>query len=162
MSDTSHTFYSVTFLQLVTALSMLLLSEKKKGEKRQEEILSLVQSALDGLSARIAPVDEKGTIVLVNKQWRNFAKENQLTPDMVSEGVNYFDVCRQAEGEWSKGAMDFARGLQRVLNREEELFTLEYPCPAPDKEFWFRARVTPLPDENRNWAVVAHQDITEQ
>ena len=38
----------------------------------QQEALNVIQSVLDGLSANIALVDEKGGIIFVNRAWQDF------------------------------------------------------------------------------------------
>jgi hypothetical protein len=46
---------------------------------------SLLRSTLDSLSAHIAVLDGRGTIVAVNKAWRQFARESgHVGPDLES------------------------------------------------------------------------------
>ena len=52
-----------------------------------------LQGTLDSLSANIALSDEHGWILLVNKAWRDFAEQNGLQAETVSEECNYLDVC---------------------------------------------------------------------
>ena len=58
------------------------ISEKKSFEKKQQDAFSLAQSVLDGLSDNIALLDERGIIIFVSQAWKDFAEENDVTPDM--------------------------------------------------------------------------------
>src|SRR5689334_10702868 len=48
-----------------------------------------VVSVLDALATHIAVLDEAGTIIAVNRAWREFGRANGATAQQVSEGVNY-------------------------------------------------------------------------
>ena len=84
---------------------------------------------MNSLRAHIAVVDQDGKILMVNDRWKRFAMENGLPhTERVGPGVNYLDVCRRAKGAFSEEAQSF-KGLQAVLRRSLDEFTLEYPCP---------------------------------
>lgn len=121
---------------------------------------ALAQLSLDALSAHVAILDEDGDILLVNRAWRDFARENSLACDNVSEGANYFAICDGARGPGAEGAADFAEGIRAVLSGRRIQFALEYPCSSPEEERWFVGRVTRLPDKGVNRVVVAHENIT--
>jgi PAS domain S-box-containing protein len=119
-----------------------------------------LKAALDGLSASIAVLDDRGTILFVNKTWREFAEQNGLTADSVSEGTNYLQVCDGVAGEDSGEAARFAGGIRAVLSGETHSYVVEYPCHAPDKKRWFTGRVTVFPGEGSPRVIVAHEDIS--
>lgn len=122
---------------------------------------ALALSALDALSAHIAVLDEQGTIVTVNRAWREFAEANVARTN-VNEGANYLQVCDQTRGAEAHYAHDFAAGIRAVLKGEKPIFTLEYPCHSATQHRWFIERVTRFFDNGAVYAVVAHENITER
>jgi len=121
-----------------------------------------LRSTLDGLTAHIAVLDQRGGIVLVNRAWRDFAEANGIPAELVSEGTSYLSACSQAQGDFSEGADAFARGIEEVVSGKRDLYSLEYPCPSPDRERWFVGRVSPFGEEIPRRVVVSHWDITER
>ncbi|HYO62159.1 MAG TPA: PAS domain S-box protein [Pyrinomonadaceae bacterium] len=117
-------------------------------------------ATIEALSEHIAVLDEAGTIVAVNRAWREFAGANSLSPAGLGEGANYFAACERATGEGAADAARFAAGLRAVIGGEADEFSLEYPCHSPTQRRWFIARVTRFEIEGQIRAVVAHVNIT--
>ncbi len=118
-------------------------------------------SVLQALAANIAVLNRTGQIVEVNEAWRKFARENGAREGWSGIGSNYLEICRRASGEGAEIAAKTALGIQAVLEGAESLFTMEYPCHAPNQKRWFSLYVTPLSHE-QGGAVVAHVNITER
>ncbi|MEI7673684.1 MAG: response regulator, partial [Deltaproteobacteria bacterium] len=138
-------------------------SEKYCLAEELRKVEKSLQTTLDGLASHIALLDADGTILFVNKPWREFAKQNSATGDSVYEGVNYLKVCDEATGERSGGAARFAAGIRAVLSGEMDQFIWDYPCDAPGKARWFVGRVSSFEDEKpRRNVVVSHMDITDR
>ena len=57
--------------------------------------------------------------------------------------------------------MQFASGVESILNGSAELFQMEYPCHSPTQNRWFLGRVTRLKGSRRG-AVISHANITER
>lgn len=132
------------------------------GPMPTRETDALAKFALDALSAHLAILDQHGTVIAVNSSWREFAVAN-WTVDMaatVCEGANYLQICEDASGEDSEEAARMAAGIRAVLGREQDEFTLEYPCHSPNEKRWFSARVTRFSVGDRVCAIVAHENIT--
>ena len=106
-------------------------------------------------------MDAAGTILAVNKAWRDFAESNEGMEQGVAEGANYLRVCDSATGAWSEEAAAFAEGIRSVLNGQREEFTLEYPCHSPHEQRRFIGRVTRFPAGGLPRAVITHENITE-
>jgi PAS domain S-box-containing protein len=144
-------------LELVAALGReqaVREEEALRGEERQR--------TLDSLPAHIAIIDESGTIVAVNKAWRDFVRANGVDGPNYAEGANYLQVCASATGEYSEEAAPFAEGIRSVLSGQRDKFELEYPCHSPSERRWFIGRVTPFAAGGPPGAVVAHENITER
>jgi PAS domain S-box-containing protein len=125
--------------------------------RESEKFLS---ATLDGLSAHIAVLNERGEIILTNKAYRDFGTQNGISPRTAFEGSNYLAVCDSASGEYSEEAAPFAQGIREVLSGKRPSFELEYPCHSPEEERWFIAHVTPFDDAGPRQVIVAHENIT--
>jgi len=137
-------------------------TEHKRAEESLRELQRFFQSTLDGLSAHITVLNDRGEIIFTNKAYRDFAEKNEGDPCTVSEGVNYLAVCDTAQGEEKEQAGLFAQGIREILSGKRPSFELEYPCHSPDQQRWFIGRVTPIQDKGCRRAVVAHENITER
>lgn len=144
-------------LELLAALGREQAAREKETQRSEER-----QRTLDSLSAHIAIIDESGTIVAVNKAWRDFARKNRVVGQNYAEGANYLQVCDSAMGTYSDEAASFAEGIRSVLSGQRERFELEYPCHSPSERRWFIGRVTPFAASGHLGAVIAHENITER
>ena len=135
------------------------ITDNRYIERTLRESESFARSVLDSLSANIAVVDESGTIVFVNRAWREFARANEAVGN-VAEDVNYLQVCDSAVELGCEEAASFAEGICSVLSGRREEFALEYPCHSPTEQRWFVGRVTRFPSGSPTRAVVAHENVT--
>jgi signal transduction histidine kinase/ActR/RegA family two-component response regulator/HPt (histidine-containing phosphotransfer) domain-containing protein len=142
-----------------------------RRRRTDEEILrrkeQFARSTVDALTTQIAILDAYGTVLAVNRAWREFAHANGGDPDRVSEGANYLMVCDEADGHHCAEAAAFASGVRAVLAGKREEFSVEYAAHARHERRWFVARVTPFPGpENQPDAkyvprlVISHDNIT--
>ena len=138
------------------------ITERKRAEAALQESERFVRATVDALSAHVAVLDEKGTILAVNRAWRGFAQANAKKMAGLVEGANYLAVCDSAKGQNSEGAAEVAASISAVLQGTREEFVKEYPCHSPTQLRWFVVRVTRFPDEGMPRLVVAHEDITER
>lgn len=126
---------------------------------RSEAFLHSVQNAL---SAHMAILDEKGTIVRVNAAWRKFGEQNGLLDPNACIGANYLEVCDKATGRHAEEAHATAAAIRAVLTGHRTDMLLEYPCHAPQEQRWFILHVTKFEDGEHVWVVLAHENITER
>lgn len=122
----------------------------------------LACATLDALSEHVAVLDEFGTVVAVNRAWRDFAAANAPTTQGLVEGANYFAACESAEGEGAECAARFAEGLRAVIAGRLGEFTLEYPCHTHAQLRWFVARAARFGVGGGARAAVTHTDITNR
>jgi PAS domain S-box-containing protein len=134
-------------------------SVDKTAAELVEEAESFVRAALDSLSAHTAVLDETGTILYVNKAWRDFADRNNLGDPNYNVGVNYLTVCDQSSG--SEDAALVADGIRDVLLRQTDEFYLEYPCHSQTERRWYIVRVSRFTWYGTVRLIVSHQNITE-
>lgn len=138
------------------------ITERKRMEASVKESRAFMQATMDSLSAHICVLDADGTIIAVNKAWREFAIAALAPGATAAEGANYLRVCDHARGEDEALARAFAQGIREVLDGRRDFFEAEYPCHAPSEQRWFVGRVTRFSGEAAGRAVVAHQNITRQ
>ncbi|MBV8911371.1 MAG: response regulator, partial [Gammaproteobacteria bacterium] len=141
---------------------------RKRAEEALREAERFARSTLDGLSAEIAILDQEGTILTVNRAWRDFAAPDRPAEHAPIEGMNhapiegmnYLTFCNALTGPSSEEAAVFAAGTRSVLTGQREEFELEYPRLVPAGRQWFVGRVTRFPGEGPARVVVAHENIT--
>jgi predicted signal transduction protein with EAL and GGDEF domain len=142
--------------QMVRLLSL----RRAVADSREAE--KFARSTVDSLTAHIAILDEAGTIIAVNRAWREFATRNPpATPDF-AVGSNYLATCDAAAGPCSEEAIAVARGIRAVMARERDAFSLEYPCHSPSEKRWFVARISRFPGDGPTRVVVAHENVTQR
>jgi PAS domain S-box-containing protein len=140
----------------------------KNPRDRQDffRLAAIVESSddaiFDSLTAHIAVLDENGTIIAVNKAWRDFAAANPPVTGNVCQGADYLAVCDAAEGEDRLQALAFSEGIRAVMKGRQKVFSLEYPCHSPKEKRWFAGRVTRFAGPGPVRIVVSHENITER
>ena len=119
-----------------------------------------MQHILDSLPEHLAVLDHQGTIVRVNRAWRQFAAANG-DPELRHSGIgcNYLQICGNAAGADADAQAAHA-GLSDVLAGRSERFTLQYPCVSQGRELWFLMHAAPV-SHAAGGAVVTHIDITD-
>ena len=143
------------------------ITEKKRAELALAEAEQIARATLDGLAAHIAIVAADGTVVAVNRAWRQFAAANppgnaaaaNRAPD-VCEGANYAAVCRAAAAGGCPDAQQWLDGMEAVLAGKTESAEFEYACHSPREQRWFLVRISRLPRGGPPQLVVAHENIT--
>jgi len=148
-------------------------TERRRTELALRESREFAQSTMDALSSNICVLDEAGTVIAVNRRWKDFGQTNQKESlgegdasssgcDSYAIGANYLTVCDRAEGEEAGEAAEFADGVRRVLRGESMGHSQEYPCDSPQEKRWFSAKVTRFSFNGQHRVVVEHIDITHR
>ena len=138
------------------------ITERKRVEEAIRESERFLHATIDSFSANLCVLDETGTIVTVNKSWRDFAEANLPAPRDAVVGANYLAVSDAATGPDAEGAAAFAAGIRAVMCGEREEFSMEYPCHSPTEQRWFIGRVTRFPGPGIRRVVVTHENITHR
>lgn len=142
---------------------MLLSSNSRASSTSSTQLESehFVLSALDALSAHVAILDDRGTILAVNQAWRNFAQENGFGMPDYGVGTSYLGVCDVSSRRKSKDASLVGNGIRRVMRGQVAEFELEYPCHSPMEKRWFVVRVSRFDWYDHTRLIVAHQNVSE-
>jgi signal transduction histidine kinase/response regulator RpfG family c-di-GMP phosphodiesterase len=137
--------------------------EKQQTDIALRESEALNRAVLSSLASHIAVLDQNGVIVVVNRNWERFARDNggDMHLEYTGIGVNYLTVCQKAAESGDELARQVLKGIQAVLSGKQAHFSFEYPCHSPQEQRWFTMNVTPL-DGTNGGVVVAHENITER
>ena len=135
--------------------------ERLLAEKKLRESETFNRAVLNSLPAHISVLDKQGSIIAVNQAWDKFTIDNGGGANCCGVGINYLDVCMNASGANAEEAMTVRNGINAVLERKNDLFTIEYPCHSPSEKRWFMLRAAPLTGNCRG-TVVSHIDISER
>ncbi len=139
------------------------ITERKLAERKLESARAFTQSVLDGLSAQVCVIDERGTIVSVNRAWRAFNRANGGERFEMNEGADYFEVCRHfslAGTPDTEAAPEFVVGLKSVMAGDRSKFEFEYPCHSATEQRWFIVRIARLATSDPARIVLSHYSIT--
>lgn len=141
------------------------ITKRIEAEDALRESLRFSRSILDSLVSHVVVLDKDGVITDVNRAWQEFAAENKGQGPTVEIGTNYLEQCRAAitseDEEGAAYAEQALAGIEQVLSGAQPLFSMEYPCNAPDKARWFMMRVTAL-QTGAGGAVITHMDVTQE
>ncbi|MFI5336536.1 MAG: PAS domain S-box protein [Opitutales bacterium] len=105
------------------------------------------REVLNALAAHVCVLDEQGTILSVNRAWREFAEAGA---DGARPGVGaaYLEAC------------GVAREIRAVLRGELPGYTWDYPCHSSEPPRWFEASATRIEGSEPPRVVVAHTEMT--
>ena len=138
------------------------ISDRKRAELALVQSEHFLKSTIDALTEHLCVLDETGTIIAINRAWRDFAKANGLADDKAGLGTNYLAACSTPGSTPDSDGCSFAAGIRTVMEGRQDEFSLEYPCHAPDRNRWFLARVVRFQQADPMRFVVTHAEITER
>lgn len=126
------------------------------------ELYDFLKSVLDTITEHLVVIDDEGSILFVNKSWSSFGQSNSCLIETTWKGINYLEECDKAAAMGDNFGIKAANGIRSVIEADEKIFYLEYPCHSPDEKRWFMMRVTHFSIEGDNCFVISHQNITER
>jgi len=137
------------------------ITARTKAEEERNYLNDFLQATMDTISSHLCVIDDRGTIVAVNKAWNDFAAANAPVSDTMSEGSNYLQVCDSVSEKDASEAEDFARGIRAVIRGELPEFSMMYECSSPSEQRWFIGKVRPFPESAHRRFVIEHHNITD-
>jgi PAS domain-containing protein len=122
----------------------------------------LAKEAMQSVSPRIAILDLKGEIVLVNQAWRDMAFANSNDAGkFLCEGVNYLELCDRINSFDNVFSKAMATGIREAILDEKATYSLKYPCYTPKEKQWFTARVCSFSNSDGHYIIVYHETFSE-
>jgi PAS domain S-box-containing protein len=115
---------------------------------------------LEVLSSLAAIMDRDGNILETNKKWVEDIK--YAHPYIVSEfeGVNYFDILKNAVENNDDYALKMILGLRELIDRSRSRFYLSYPVNVADEKIWYKFSAVSLSVESSCFLLL-HEDISD-
>lgn len=117
---------------------------------------------INTVEENIVVIDKNGKIIFVNDSWKKFAEANNAPIKDDWSNYNYLKVCDNSAKFGDEYARRVAKGIRKVLNKEESTFNYEYPCHGNNQERWFLMRVTPFAYKEMEYFVLSHHNITDR
>ena len=150
----SPTQVYATFNDITARLEATRALERAQGELRESE--RFARAALDAVSAGVAILDENGTILIVNKAWRDLERSGPLGG--LLEGANYLQACEHPQETADEETAAFAAGLRAVLAGTRPRFIQHYSsCRALSEKCRLVRRATGLPGDGPIRVIVIHE-----
>ena len=80
-----------------------------------------------------------------------------------SKGANLLQTLTEPNKNFDTNTLDFAAGIENVMDGKEEYFEMEFKCPFAELEQWFVAKVRPFASEEvfPRKVVISRINITE-
>lgn len=125
-----------------------------------QAISTFDKTILNALSAHIAILDANGAIHETNRAWQRFGEDNGMVIISDASKLNYLDICDSATGDDADYSHQAANGIRRVIQKQIDEFTMEYPCDSPTEKLWFYMRATRIENAQPYCIVVSHENIT--
>ena len=150
---------SLFVFQAILIVGLLIQRARLRRAKRgMLENKLLLQSTMDALNARVALVDNNGTIIAVNRRWASFADENRANGATRGVGYNYF---ADQDSTPSDEAMMVANGVRALRSGQLEDFRCVYQFSHTSGTSWFQVRINQFDMDGEQRLVVTHEDVTE-
>ena len=127
-----------------------------------EQIAELyLRAMVDSYSSPEAVLDEIGTILYVNRPWREFAIQHGFRADFYGVGHNYLEARSQASDASLEQSRALAEGINQVLLGRETNFQQEYLSRSSTPRRWVRIHASRFDLPRAVRVLVTHQDSTE-
>jgi hypothetical protein len=120
----------------------------------------LLQTFIDGYGANIAVLDVTGTVVAVNRAWKEFSASHGQHDPNFGLGKDYLDFCRSAAWGGVEAASAAKAAIIEMRSGARQECKVKYPYDYPEKKRWFSFHVTRLNFRGSAFLIVAHSDIT--
>jgi len=117
---------------------------------------------VDSLSEHVVVIDSDGQILVCNKTWDEFGRDNGCQADFSWLGANYLKACDAAASRGDELGRRAAVGIRSVILGDRKFFSIEYPCHCPTEKRWFSMTVTPFSWLEGEYCVISHQNITKR
>jgi len=121
---------------------------------------AFIRTTLDAVTAEITVLDATGRIVVTNKAWRQFARENGGSSAACNENANYLQSCCPAIEQGDETVTRIQSALRSILNGELQEWSCEYPCHSPVEDRWFWLHARRFAVNGVSHCLVLHENIT--
>ncbi len=140
------------------------ITPQKQAEAATFSDKQFIQATLNGLTAQICVLDERGGIVLANQAWKDFRLLHQGGAAPIDEGPGYRAACAiLADSALDTPDADaIGNALRDILAGRQDRFEMEYRCRLPGQARWFVVRLSKMQHGGQVRVIASHQDITRR
>jgi PAS domain S-box-containing protein len=134
--------------------------EAPRGDRPVESRAALCEATLNSQPVQLCVLDQRGTILMVNRAW-DFAAGTAVSSSGFRIGGNYAAALERGRAPEDPYSEEEAEGLADVLSGRRKAFSIEYPKPEPLRTRWYLLSITPLVVEGAlAGAVLSRSDTT--
>ena len=134
----------------------------KAAQERLVVSETRLQSTLDVLSAAIAILDERATILAVNAQWTRLACEGEPRFRGFVIGANFFEISAAVTGDDAEPLKEVAERLKVLLSGASPGDPLlQRSWSEPKGEVWYHVIMARFEETGSPRIVLSHLDVTE-
>jgi two-component system NtrC family sensor kinase len=119
-----------------------------------------MRSFLDASPAHIAVLDASGTIIAVNKAWREFSRSNGYCDPNLGMGRKYIEVCTSAAFMDAASATRVANGFAEFLAGKRADLKMRYRCDVATEERDFLLTLERIQGLTSPFLVLYHYDVS--
>jgi len=135
------------------------IQKKEKVEKKLRKNQLFNQAILNSLNIGLSVINNDSKIISANKSLKDFSQLYDSIDNFI--GDNYLEISKEICQKDEESYLQIKSGIKKVLRKETELFSAEYPCHSNNEKRWILLNITPLKIEGGG-AVIAHNDITKR
>lgn len=121
---------------------------------------SLIQSMADAFGVPVAILDADGSMIGLNRTWREFAAQPGNSAVACNLGESYLEVCEAAREFGVIGAVALKNGAKRVLGGRQRTFACDCWLIQDGSARYFQVRISRVDDQTPARFLVQHQEVT--
>ena len=125
------------------------------------EPLHLLKTMIDGWSAFIVVLNERGNIFAVNRAWQTETHGHGSRSTYCGIGMNYVDVCNSLSRAKSGPTPTAIGGITDLLKGVRQSLQLRYRANTPTDKRWFLLQSARFDLRGAACLVLIHSDVTE-
>lgn len=136
--------------------------ELEAGQERLSELTAQQREILNSLFARVAVVQDDGTLLFNNDRWGKASRSGELPELGLDAGADYLAALAEFSGPEAPQAGQVRDAIQEIFAGKERRVEFEIQHLRRSEPRWTRIAVTPFSAEGKKGAVVAALDVTER
>jgi PAS domain S-box-containing protein len=114
---------------------------------------------INSIPDSIMVLNADSEIIFTNNSWKNFGEKFTNNSKKSGEGLKYLKNKNDVTKKDREREELAYKGVLSIINKETDLFEMEYPCHGADGQQWFLLRATKV-KEAKMMVLLTHIDVT--
>ena len=114
---------------------------------------------INSIPDSIMVLNADSEIIFTNNSWKNFGEKFTNNSKESDEGLKYLKNKNEITKKDKEREELAYKGVLSIINKETDLFEMEYPCHGADGQQWFLLRATKV-KEAKMMVLLTHIDVT--